>query len=147
MSLLEVTKLAAFYGDFQALFSVDLHIEAGEAIDKLLGATKSRKLATAKVLTEYLPSRRPFWARLCATSALVFRRRAAVRATPTLPSLPSRRVARGQRHPIWRRCWRVTDVPRCTAGTSPRHRGHSRWHPTGPEVPNTRRPGIGAGNL
>src|SRR5271156_945253 len=38
-------------------------------------ATKSRKLATAKVLHEYLPSRRPFWARLCATSALVFRRR------------------------------------------------------------------------
>jgi len=27
------------------------------------------------VLHEYLPSRRPFWARLCATSALVFRRR------------------------------------------------------------------------
>jgi hypothetical protein len=54
---------------------VESWFEAGEGVGKLLGATKSRKLATAKVLHEYLPSRRPFWARLCATSALVFRRR------------------------------------------------------------------------
>jgi len=54
---------------------VESWFEAGEGVSKLLGATKSRKLATAKVLHEYLPSRRPFWARLCATSALVFRRR------------------------------------------------------------------------
>jgi hypothetical protein len=54
---------------------VESWFEAGEAVGELLRATKSRKLATDKLLREYLPSRRPFWARLCATSALVFRRR------------------------------------------------------------------------
>jgi hypothetical protein len=55
---------------------VESWFEAGEAVGELLRATKSRKLATDKLLHEYLPSRRPFWARLCATSALVFRRSA-----------------------------------------------------------------------
>jgi hypothetical protein len=55
---------------------VESWFEAGEAVDELLRATKSRKLARDKLLQKYLPSRRPFWARLCATSALVFRRRA-----------------------------------------------------------------------
>jgi hypothetical protein len=55
---------------------VESWFEAGEAVGELLRATKSRKLAADKLLREYLPSRRPFWARLCATSALVFRRRA-----------------------------------------------------------------------
>jgi hypothetical protein len=55
---------------------VESWFEAGEAVGELLRATKSRKLAADKVLREYLPSRRPFWARLCATSGLVFRRRA-----------------------------------------------------------------------
>jgi hypothetical protein len=50
--------------------------EAGEGVDKLLGSTKARKLATRKVLNEYLPARRPFWAMLCATTALVFKSRA-----------------------------------------------------------------------
>ncbi len=49
--------------------------EAGEGVDKLLGSTKARKLATRKVLNEYLPARRPFWAMLCATTALVFKSR------------------------------------------------------------------------
>jgi len=53
---------------------VESWFEAGEAIDELLRGTKSRKLARDRVLQKYLPSRRPFWARLCATSALVFRR-------------------------------------------------------------------------
>jgi hypothetical protein len=55
---------------------IESWFEAGEAVGELLRATKSRKLAAEKLLHEYLPSRRPFWARLCATSALVFRRRA-----------------------------------------------------------------------
>jgi hypothetical protein len=55
---------------------VESWFEAGEAVDELLRATKSRKLARDKLLKKYLPSRRPFWARLCATSALVFRRHA-----------------------------------------------------------------------
>jgi hypothetical protein len=55
---------------------VESWFEAGEAVGDLLRATKSRKLAADKLLREYLPSRRPFWSRLCATSALVFRRRA-----------------------------------------------------------------------
>jgi hypothetical protein len=55
---------------------IESWFEAGEAVGELLRATKSRKLAADKLLREYLPSRRPFWARLCATSALVFRRRA-----------------------------------------------------------------------
>jgi hypothetical protein len=54
---------------------VESWFEAGEGVEKLLGATKSPKTATGKVLHEYLPSRRPFWATLCATSALALRRR------------------------------------------------------------------------
>jgi hypothetical protein len=55
---------------------VESWFEAGEAVGELLRGMKSRKLAADKLLREYLPSRRQFWARLCATSALVFRRRA-----------------------------------------------------------------------
>lgn len=54
---------------------VESWFEAGERIDVLLRSTKSRKAATHKVLHEYLPSRRPFWAMLCARSALVLKRR------------------------------------------------------------------------
>jgi hypothetical protein len=55
---------------------IESWFEAGEAVGELLRGAKSRKLARDKLLREYLPSRRPFWARLCATSALVFRRSA-----------------------------------------------------------------------
>jgi len=54
---------------------VESWFEAGERIDGLLVSTTSRKAATRKLLLEYLPSRRPFWAMLCATSALVLKRR------------------------------------------------------------------------
>lgn len=55
---------------------VESWFEAGEGVERLLAATKSRKQAFRMVLQEYLPTRRSFWAMLCATSATVFRRRA-----------------------------------------------------------------------
>ena len=42
MSLLEVTALRAFYGDFQAIFGVDLNVEEGECI-AIIGANGAGK--------------------------------------------------------------------------------------------------------
>ena len=42
MSLLEVNNLDAFYGDFQALFGVNLAIEEGEAV-AIIGANGAGK--------------------------------------------------------------------------------------------------------
>jgi branched-chain amino acid transport system ATP-binding protein len=47
MSLLEIQGLEAFYGDFQALFGLDLHVEEGEVVAVIgaNGAGKSTLLA------------------------------------------------------------------------------------------------------
>jgi hypothetical protein len=50
---------------------VESWFEAAEVIDHLLKSTKSRKQAARKVLDAYLPSRRQFWADLCARTAFV----------------------------------------------------------------------------
>jgi hypothetical protein len=47
--------------------------EAGEAVDDLLFPVKGFNQRVAKLLTTYLPERRPFWARQCAISALAMR--------------------------------------------------------------------------
>lgn len=48
--LLEAKALDAFYGDFQALFGVDFHIDLGESI-ALIGANGAGKTTFLKVLT------------------------------------------------------------------------------------------------
>jgi hypothetical protein len=50
---------------------VESWFEAGEAIDHLLRSTKTPTQAARKVLEDYLPSRRQFWADLCARTAFV----------------------------------------------------------------------------
>jgi branched-chain amino acid transport system ATP-binding protein len=42
MSLLEVEALQAFYGDFQAIFGIDLHVEEGECV-AVIGANGAGK--------------------------------------------------------------------------------------------------------
>jgi hypothetical protein len=44
--------------------------EAGEAVEDLLAATKTRPQRIKKLLSSYLPQRKAFWARQCAISAL-----------------------------------------------------------------------------
>jgi hypothetical protein len=44
--------------------------EAGEELEDLLYPVKGSKQRIAKLMTAYLPRRRPFWARQCAVSAL-----------------------------------------------------------------------------
>jgi hypothetical protein len=47
--------------------------EAGEELEDLLYPVKGLKQRIAKLMTAYLPQRRPFWARQCAISALAMR--------------------------------------------------------------------------
>jgi hypothetical protein len=49
--------------------------EAGEALEDLLYPVKGSKQRVAKLMKAYLPERRIFWARLCAISALVMKKR------------------------------------------------------------------------
>mgnify|MGYP001237919003 CR=1 FL=1 len=42
MSLLETSGLTAFYGDFQALYGIDLRIEEGETV-AIIGANGAGK--------------------------------------------------------------------------------------------------------
>ena len=50
MSILEVKNLNAFYGDFQALFGIDIEIEEGEAI-AIIGATGAGKSTFLRSIT------------------------------------------------------------------------------------------------
>jgi branched-chain amino acid transport system ATP-binding protein len=56
-ALLEVRALDAFYGDFQALFSVSLRIEAAQAV-AIIGANGAGKSALLKCIAGLLPARR-----------------------------------------------------------------------------------------
>jgi branched-chain amino acid transport system ATP-binding protein len=54
--LLNVTALDAFYGDFQALFGIDLELHPGEAV-AVIGANGSGKSTLLKSLAGLVPSR------------------------------------------------------------------------------------------
>jgi branched-chain amino acid transport system ATP-binding protein len=55
MSLLETAGLTAHYGDFQALFVIDLHIEEGEAV-AIIGANGAGKTTLLRTITGLLPA-------------------------------------------------------------------------------------------
>jgi branched-chain amino acid transport system ATP-binding protein len=54
MSQLEIRDLVAFYGDFQALFGISLHIEAGECV-AIIGANGAGKSTLLRSVTGLLP--------------------------------------------------------------------------------------------
>jgi branched-chain amino acid transport system ATP-binding protein len=56
-ALLEVQALDAFYGDFQALFSVSLRVEAGQAV-AIIGANGAGKSTLLKSIAGLMSSRR-----------------------------------------------------------------------------------------
>jgi branched-chain amino acid transport system ATP-binding protein len=55
-ALLHVTALDAFYGDFQALFGIDLELHQGEAV-AVIGANGSGKSTLLKSLAGLVPNR------------------------------------------------------------------------------------------
>jgi branched-chain amino acid transport system ATP-binding protein len=54
MSQLEIHDLTAFYGDFQALFGINLHIDAGECV-AIIGANGAGKSTLLRSITGLLP--------------------------------------------------------------------------------------------
>ena len=57
IALLETRGLTAFYGDFQALFGIDLCVEAGETI-AIIGSIGAGKSTFLRTLTGLAPTRR-----------------------------------------------------------------------------------------
>ena len=55
MSLLETRKLSAFYGDFQALFDIDVSIEEGETV-AIIGANGAGKTTFLRAVAGALPT-------------------------------------------------------------------------------------------
>jgi branched-chain amino acid transport system ATP-binding protein len=56
-TLLKVSELDAFYGDFQALFGIDFELEQGEAV-AVIGANGAGKSTLLKSLAGLVPNRR-----------------------------------------------------------------------------------------
>jgi branched-chain amino acid transport system ATP-binding protein len=56
MNLLDITGLTAGYGDFQALFGIDLTISAGEAV-AIIGANGAGKTTLLRAIAGQLPAR------------------------------------------------------------------------------------------
>lgn len=55
MALLETHRLTAFYGDFQALYGIDLHLEEGETL-AIIGANGAGKSTFLKTISGILPA-------------------------------------------------------------------------------------------
>src|SRR5262249_53832135 len=55
MALLETHRLTAFYGDFQALYGIDLELDAGETL-AIIGANGAGKSTFLKTVTGLLPT-------------------------------------------------------------------------------------------
>ena len=55
MALLQAHRLTAFYGDFQALFGIDLELEEGETV-AIIGANGAGKSTFLKTITGLLPA-------------------------------------------------------------------------------------------
>ena len=53
MSLLSTKALTAFYGDFQALYGIDAHVEEGETI-AIVGANGAGKSTTMRMISGVL---------------------------------------------------------------------------------------------
>ena len=54
MALLETSHLEARYGDFQALYGIDLRLEEGEAV-AIIGANGAGKSTFLRAVTGLLP--------------------------------------------------------------------------------------------
>lgn len=57
MSLLEVSKLEGFYGDFQALFGIDISVDVGQVV-AVIGANGAGKSTLLAAITGLLPKKR-----------------------------------------------------------------------------------------
>ena len=57
MSLLAIQKLDAYYGDFQALFGIDAHVDAGETV-AIIGANGAGKSTFLRSITGMIPAKR-----------------------------------------------------------------------------------------
>jgi branched-chain amino acid transport system ATP-binding protein len=57
MALLETHRLTAYYGDFQALYGIDLELHEGETL-AIIGANGAGKSTLLKSVTGLLPARR-----------------------------------------------------------------------------------------
>jgi branched-chain amino acid transport system ATP-binding protein len=55
MSLLQTQKLSAFYGDFQALFGIDMSVEQGETV-AIIGANGAGKTTFLRAIAGALPT-------------------------------------------------------------------------------------------
>lgn len=72
----EQTDAAAVARAYRALDESEFEgqwFEAGEALETLLLPVKGEEQRIARMLADYLPGRRSYWARLCALSALALR--------------------------------------------------------------------------
>jgi branched-chain amino acid transport system ATP-binding protein len=55
MALLKTQRLTAFYGDFQALYGIDLELNRGETL-AIIGANGAGKSTFLKAITGLLPA-------------------------------------------------------------------------------------------
>ena len=54
MTLLEIERASSFYGDFQALFDVSLHVDEGETV-AIIGSNGAGKSTLLRLIAGLLP--------------------------------------------------------------------------------------------